>query len=109
MKKADIIPIAAVLLAALLTALAFAAKPGDTVRITCDDSVYEYPLNENRTVELEENGVALTVVIENGSVRVEKSTCRDQICVHTHSNSIICMPAHVVITVEGGEYDYVAG
>ena len=109
MKKADIIPIAAVLLSALILVFVFAGKGGDTVRITCDDAVYEYPLRENRVIELNENGISLTVVIENGSVRVEKSTCRDQICVHTHNGDIICMPAHVVISVTDGEYDYVAG
>ena len=109
MKKADLIPIAAVLAAALIAALLFIPKTADTVRITCDGAVYEYPLGVDRRIELEENGISMTVVIENGSVKVEKSTCRDQICVHTHTGSIVCMPAHVVITVGGGEYDYVAG
>lgn len=109
LKKADIIPIAAVLAAAVILIFVFSAKPSNTVRITCAGCVYEYPLSENRTIELEENGISLTVVIENGSVRVEKSTCRDQICVHTHAGNIVCMPARVVITLEDGEYDYVAG
>ena len=109
MKKADIIPIAAVIAATLILALILVPKSADTVRISCDNAVYEYPLGENRRVELYENGVSLTVLIENGRVSVEKSSCRDQICVHTHTGSIICMPAHVVITVCDGEYDYVAG
>ncbi|MBQ1846824.1 MAG: NusG domain II-containing protein [Clostridia bacterium] len=109
MKKADVIPIAAVIAAAVIIALVFVPKQADTVRITCENAVYEYPIGENRRVELTENGVSLTVLIENGRVSVEKSTCRDQICVHTHTGSIICMPARVVITVEDGEYDHVAG
>ena len=109
MKKADIIPIAAVLVTALILVFVFANKGGGTVRIECDNAAYEYPLNENRVIELNENGISLTVVIENGAVRVDKSTCRDQICVHTHKGNIICMPAHVIISVTDGEYDYVAG
>ena len=109
MKKADIIPIAVVIAAAVILAFAFVPRGADTVRISCENAVYEYPLNENRRVELNENGISLTVLIENGKVSVEKSSCRDQICVHTHAGNIVCMPARVVITVGDGDYDYVAG
>lgn len=41
-----------------------------------------------------------------GSIRVTKATCRDQICVHTiparsPGDQIICVPNHMVMTIEG--------
>ena len=41
-----------------------------------------------------------------GSIRVAEATCPDQICVHTvparsPGDQIICVPNHMVITVEG--------
>ncbi len=109
MKKADIIPIAAVIAAAVILAFALVPRGADTVRISCENAVYEYPLSENRQIELYENGINLTVLIRDGKVSVTNSTCRDQICVHTHTGNIVCMPARVVITVGDGDYDYVAG
>ena len=42
-----------------------------------------------------------------GAVRVVKATCPDQICVHTRAayspgDQIICVPNHLVITIERG-------
>ena len=109
MKKADLIPIISVIAAAVILAFVLMPRSADTVRISCENAVYEYPLSENRQIELCENGISLTVLISDGKVSVINSTCRDQICVHTHSGNIVCMPARVVITVGDGDYDYVAG
>lgn len=57
------------------------------------------------------NGVTLTVDTEDGSgLRVTASDCPTQDCVHTGSisrggQSIVCLPARVVIRLTGGQAD----
>ena len=93
----------------------FLSSEGKYVNITSDGGVQRYPIFENREVELESNGYALTVRIENGSAYVESSDCPDKICVNTGKitkagESVICVPAHVSVTVEGeSEADYALG
>ncbi len=51
-------------------------------------------------------GPLVIVADGKGSIQVMESTCPDQICVHTvparsPGDQIICVPNHMVITVEG--------
>jgi hypothetical protein len=51
-------------------------------------------------------GPLVIVADGKGSIRVTKSTCSDQICVHTvparsPGDQIICVPNRMVITIEG--------
>lgn len=53
-------------------------------------------------------GFSLVLVVEDGAVHVEDSTCPDLICQHHRpiskmGEAIICLPGQVTITVEGGE------
>lgn len=109
----DIILIAliAACAAVMLVSMSGMAK-GNTVRITTDSETVTYPLTEDRTVPVESNGYTLTVVIENGEVFVTDADCPDKTCEKTGhisqaGRSLICAPAHVIVTVTGEkEADY---
>ena len=83
--------------------------------ISVGNEVTEYSLSENKTVEIENGGIKLTVVIENGAVYVKSSDCHDAICVDTGKINktgqvIVCAPAMVAIRIDGeaeGGYDAV--
>lgn len=80
----------------------FGAKKGLSVEIACGGEVKSYPLGENREVKLD----SLTVVIEGGAAYVTDSKCPDRVCERTgrisrEGQSIVCLPAGVVITVRG--------
>ena len=56
------------------------------------------------------NGYTLTVTAEGGGLRVAEADCPTQDCVHTgtitHSGqSIVCLPARIVIQLTGGQPD----
>ena len=76
------------------------------------DGSETYSLLSNRSISVESNGISLEIVVENGSVSVIHSDCPDKICVETGAvsrpgQSIVCIPAEIVIEVtgEGGEND----
>ena len=103
----DIIFIAAILLTVLIAALVlFLLKtPGDTVIVTVDGKPFgEYPLNENRTVEIKNGNGYNILVIENGKAYVKSASCPDGICsshrpIGSNGESIICLPNKVVIEI----------
>ena len=56
------------------------------------------------------NGYALEIVSEDGEIWVESSDCPTQDCVHTGritrgGQSIVCLPARVIVQLEGGSND----
>lgn len=64
----------------------------------------------------ESNGCTLTVAVANGAVSVVESDCPNQDCVHSGAvsragQSIVCLPARMVIelTGTGSDYDLVTG
>lgn len=70
-----------------------------------------YMLSVDNTVHIHANQIALTLTIENGSARISKANCNDQVCVHTGSickqgESIVCLPAQVQIYIYGGETEH---
>ncbi len=76
--------------------------PPTTVKIQSPDYRGELRLDRDAVIELEE----LTVVIKDGCVWVTGATCRDGTCEHTGKisragQSIVCLPAEVVITIVG--------
>ncbi len=111
----DLIALAAVLTAAAVLWLCM--LPGETgtlveISVAGQESCH-YALADDRTVSLAARGVDLTVVIDGGEVYVASSTCPDGICrAHGHisrmGESIVCVPAGVVISIAGGE-TYVDG
>ncbi|MBR6534796.1 MAG: NusG domain II-containing protein [Clostridia bacterium] len=112
-KKGDVFAIFIVLVLAAAAFFIPMEKSGDKVNIKTDKASYVYFLNEDRRITLEENGISLTVVIENGEVYVENSTCRDGVCKKSSPISdggcIVCLPAHVVIQISSGGADAIAG
>ena len=116
---ADIVLLAAVAaLGVLLILLPRLASPGEGfVIIEADGTRTEYPLDRDRREALVSNGIALTVVIENGQVYVESAECPDKVCVDagrisSPGRSIVCVPAKVSVRIgakEGGDEDFVIG
>ena len=56
------------------------------------------------------NGYTLTVTVEGDGVRVSEADCPTQDCVHTGTisrsgQSIVCLPARIVIQLAGGAAD----
>ena len=56
------------------------------------------------------NGYTLTVAAEDGGVRVAEADCPTQDCIHTGTisrsgQSIVCLPARIVIQLIGGQPD----
>ena len=62
-----------------------------------------------------ENGGVNTIQVKDGKIGVISADCPDKICVNTGKitkagESVICVPAHVSVTVEGeSEADYALG
>lgn len=131
--KYDLIVVAAVLaLAALLGArfwLSPAPESGTLLAVVeidgaeVDRFTLAQAAEETRTYT--NNGVTLTVApcatvkrdaetwtqTETAGVRVVSSDCPTQDCVHTGQisragQSIVCLPAHIVITLAGADADY---
>ncbi|MBR4869263.1 MAG: NusG domain II-containing protein, partial [Oscillospiraceae bacterium] len=114
----DLIPAAAVAALALLVALAFwrgLQRPENgIITVTFDgEIVQEISLSnakENETLTLSNNGVTLTLALNPGGTagaQVTSSDCPNGDCLRTgiitHSGeSIVCLPARTVITLQGG-------
>lgn len=105
--KNDIIFIVSLLLLVSIAALAmFLFKTvGDTVTVTVDGQLFgEYPLNEDRTVEIKNGDGYNLLVIEDGKAHVARASCPDGICsahrpVGYNGESIICLPNKVVVEI----------
>lgn len=101
------------LIAGAIFALIFALQgDGSTVVVTVNGEVFaEESLSKN--VEIDVDGL-LTVVISDGTVFVEGSTCPGGLCegmgeISKSGESIVCLPNGVVvkITADEPEYDFV--
>ncbi|MBQ8350628.1 MAG: NusG domain II-containing protein [Clostridia bacterium] len=101
--------------ACLLLLLPVLAGSGTTLAVVTASGTVHYPLDEDRTITLQENGYTLTVKVEAGAVFVCESSCPEQICrrtgrIHHPGESILCSRAGVLLRIEGeGMYDAVAG
>ena len=70
-----------------------------------------YSLSQNQTVTIKQNGHTNKFSIKNGYVQMTYSDCKNQICVNKGkinqtSQSIVCLPNKVVITIQGGDSKY---
>lgn len=110
-RRHDILFIAVLLFlcAAAALGLYIFREDGDTVTVSIDGQLYaEYPLTEDRVVELISDVGFNRLVIEDGYAYVEEASCPDGIC-SSHSpighngESIICLPNKVVIEIHRRE------
>lgn len=97
-----------ILLLAVLSGLALLLWPtGKTGQICCvswDGGETTLSLLESTTLSLECRGVQLTIVVEDGGVRVAESTCPDALCqaageLRQAGEMLVCVPAGVVIRI----------
>lgn len=121
LSKTDILIYVSVAAAAVFLLVYFAfftggGRAADSVVIRSEGGVRTLPLSENETLDISSCGINLTVEIKDGGVRVLRASCPDKCCVETGrisraGQSIVCLPAHVTVTLEGegGQYDANAG
>lgn len=110
LKKGDMAIIAAVVVLTALFAVMPFLRHSDAQKavITYGGNEYSYSLGDDKSFDIISNGITLSVVIENRSVRVTQSDCPDKTCVGMGSISktgefIACAPAGVYIKITGGE------
>jgi len=113
MKRSDRITGLIILAAIALVAVSWIVMhrtPGTLAVVRVDGKVVAtVDLTSHEPQTLDVTGVLGPMVIVadgKGSIRVTESTCPDQICVRTTparspGDQVICVPNHVVITVEG--------
>lgn len=113
MKRSDRITGLIILAAIALVAVSWIVMhrtPGTLAVIHVDGKVVAtVDLTSHEPQTLDVTGVLGPMVIVadgKGSIRVTESTCPDQICVRTTparspGDQVICVPNHMVITVEG--------
>jgi hypothetical protein len=74
-------------------------------------AMIEMPVNIDKRMSLESHGVHMVVEIKDKKISVVSSDCLQQICVkkgwtwRVH-DSIICMPNHIFISIEGDDPGY---
>ena len=109
--RADLVLIAALLLAAGLLYLALNAgrSSGGWAVVRVDGEVTaRYPLGENGSFSL--NGGSNTLVIEDGQAWISEANCPDKLCmgfgkIRYSGQVITCLPNRLTVTVEGGQDD----
>ncbi|MBR5220538.1 MAG: NusG domain II-containing protein [Clostridia bacterium] len=110
-RRHDILFIAVLLFLCAAAALGLYVfrEDGDTVTVSIDGQLYaEYPLTEDRVVELISDGGFNRLIIEDGYAYVEEASCPDGICsshrpIGHNGESIICLPNKVVIEIHRRE------
>ena len=118
--KYDALVAAAVLLLAAALGLRFWLAPAHSGTLTAVVSVDGVEVERLALAGAERdytnNGYTVHVAVTPDGVRVDRADCPTQDCVHTGTisragQSIVCLPARVVITLEGGAsgYDVIAG
>lgn len=110
LRKGDIVIIAAVIfLTAVFAVMPFIRRDdGSAVAVSYGGNEYTYSLSDDMSFDIISNGITLSVVIEDRTVRVVQSDCRDKTCVGMGRISragefIACAPAGVYIKITGEE------
>ncbi len=106
--RGDLIPIALCLAAAIAVCVWCTCRAqGQELCVTTPTEERVYALTDHREETIVgNNGLKLTLVIEDGAAYVHQADCPDQVCVHTgrltrSGDSAACLPAGVVLTVRG--------
>lgn len=114
-KKADVIlgiSILAVGLIAFVLSLSMASGSNDyqKVTVTIDGELYgeyAYPSAQSKTIEINKNNMANTIVIDKQGVYMKDANCKGGDCVMMHSinkqgQTIVCLPHKLVVEITGG-------
>ncbi len=109
--KINFLIIAILLFTAGVSAIIILLLPskGKTVNIQVNNKPYKkYSLLKNRTVEIKSESGYNILKIEDGYAFIEKSDCKNQVCVHhkkinKNGENIVCLPHGVIITIEDDE------
>ncbi len=111
--RADVFVVAGLLAAALFSFLfPLFSENGTVCVVSYTGGRDTYSLAVDRTVAVESMGYTLSVTIENGAVSVTASDCPDSVCVDSGTifragQAIVCVPAQVVVRVDGRTEDNV--
>lgn len=85
----------------------FNRKPGGyAVVVMNGDEVVSYPLNEDRTIRLENPDVGgyNILVIENGYAHITEASCPDKLCAKHHKvncngETLVCLPNKTTVKI----------
>lgn len=108
-RPGDAAVIAAVLIGAvLLFCLLLPSDAPGSVSIVWDGGKAVLPLDRSGSRTVFSAGYAVTVTVENGTVRVSENDCPGGDCMRTGAisragQSIVCMPGRVVVKIIGEE------
>lgn len=106
-RKIDILIVVSVLIAAVLIYLFLPHDAGRYAVVRVDGRViHTLPLDRNCEITLQNNQHTLILEVTDGVVSVKQATCPDGLCqatggIHQQGQTIVCLPAHCSITVEG--------
>lgn len=87
----------------------FGGIPVAVVRVDGDE-VMRLPLDAHARERIFARGGEMELEVHDGAIRVSHSNCRNQVCVRrgwidSTKESIVCLPFHTVITIEGTHED----
>ena len=108
-KKWDLLLIAVVLVAAVLSVLFALREDGGEVRVYRDGELrYTFSLTDDGEYVILDG--RMTIAVRDGAVSVVASDCEEQLCVHSapcsaEGSMIVCLPNHVVIEIGEREVD----
>ena len=110
---ADRILIIILLLTGLVSfiVLSFRQTSGEKVNVFVDDKlIYSFSLQKNHSQQIITPYGFMDLKINNGKVWIEKSSCSTKIClkmgkIAKTSQSIVCVPNHVFVQIEGKNKD----
>lgn len=108
MKKREFLFLAMILTSALIAYILIniiLSEKGARVEVLIDgEIVNEFSLDEDIKFRIESEKGYNQLVIENGTAKISDASCPDQLCVEqksisSSSESLICLPNHVVVRV----------
>jgi len=106
----DILLLLLLLAGAVLLLFFRGGEAGTICVVSWENKEITLPLGEDTVFSLDSNGYTLVIVVEKGRVRVHSADCPDKFCVSTGSigesgEIIVCVPAGVVVRIEGSPKD----
>lgn len=109
-KSVDIIIILFTILTIIMFSLFVYLQPNDEKQVVIESSheTWIYDINDDMIIDIPGPLGDTEVVIQDGSVHVHDSPCRNKICVSTGEIKrtgqwIICLPNDVFVRIEGRE------